>query len=211
MKIIFCDSESTGLISDYKVSTSEFEKFPCLAELAFSLVDHETKEVIESECHIIKPDGWEIPVEASNIHGITTERADAEGSPLREVLEKCQAMQSKADFFVAWNASFDGKLVRAACCRVGMSPDISKMPTIDPMHISTNYFKIPFPSGRKGNKFPKLTEAYLALFGKAMEGAHSAGTDVKGMIECFFELEKRKVICHSHYEEAIKIQRENKE
>ena len=37
---------------------------------------------------VVYPDGYDIPFSASKIHGITTEKAQQEGLPLKEVLEE---------------------------------------------------------------------------------------------------------------------------
>jgi DNA polymerase III epsilon subunit-like protein len=220
MKIFAFDTETCGIIKDYKASTSEFEKFPCIAQIGFALYDHEAGQCLESEEHIIKPNGWTIPEEVVKIHGISQEIAEEKGVDLKMVLERFYAMQLKADFLCAYNASFDGKIIRAACCRVGIEPNLTKGPTLDPMMLSTKYCNI---AGPRGPKWPKLTELYKILFDQELVGAHGALADVSGTMQCFFELEKRKVICASHYEEAIKkhkqiqeavqakIQRENKE
>lgn len=49
---------------------ADFEQFPHVVQLAWSLGDKE-------KSYIIKPDNYEIPPETTAIHGITTERAIA--------------------------------------------------------------------------------------------------------------------------------------
>lgn len=55
-----------------------------MVSLAFSLVRGD--EILGQNEYIIKPDGYEIPLEASNIHGITTEEAQAKGNDVQMVL-----------------------------------------------------------------------------------------------------------------------------
>lgn len=207
MIMLALDVESTGLIEDYKVSTSEYEKYPCLVEVAFFLIDTETRDILERKCYVIRPHGWEIPEETTAIHGISTEDAMERGVDLDIVLDEVWVMQQKAEMLLAWNGTYDSKLIRAGCCRVGMEPDLTKIPLIDPMHLSRAHFNIPNQPkngkpARKGSKLPKLTEAYEASFGEPMTGAHSADTDVQGMVEVFFDLLDQGVINNEHFEKA---------
>ena len=216
MILLALDVESTGLIQDRKVSTSEFEKYPRLVEVAFFLIDTDTREILEKECYVIEPNGWEIPDEAIAIHGISTEDALTRGIDLKVVLEKMKVMHDKAAALLAWNGTYDAKLIRAGCCSVGMEPDLTKIPLIDPMHLSRSHFNIPNQPkdgnpARKGSKLPKLTEAYELSFGEAMTGAHSAGADVQGMVDVFFDLLDQGVITDEHFKKAFAKNAEIKE
>ena len=82
--ILFFDTETTGL--PLWKEPSEDPRQPHLVELAALLVNPDTREMIAFMDVIIKPNGWTIPVDVSEIHGITTERALAEGIPEEEAL-----------------------------------------------------------------------------------------------------------------------------
>lgn len=75
----------------------------------------------------------------------------------------------------AWIRALDGKLL----CT---------------MQSSVNLCQIPYPSGRKGFKWPKLTELHRFLFERDFENAHTALGDVEATVDCFVELHKRKKI-----------------
>lgn len=62
------------------------------------------------------------------------------------------------------------------------------------MMSSTNFCKLPNPSGRKGYKWPKLTELYNVLFEEEMEDAHDAMGDVTALAKCFFALKDKGII-----------------
>jgi DNA polymerase-3 subunit epsilon len=69
-------------------------------------------------------DGEEIPEEAAAIHGISTEKARAEGRPLREVVEQVRAALEWAWQHgvpvVGHNVSYDLTVMAAECRRLGM-------------------------------------------------------------------------------------------
>lgn len=72
--VCFFDCETTGVPAKGLKWDADFEQFPHVVQLAWSLGDKE-------KSYIIKPDNYEIPPETIAIHGITTERAIAEGVP----------------------------------------------------------------------------------------------------------------------------------
>ena len=70
--ICFFDCETTGVPAKGLKWDADFNQFPHVVQLAWAFGDKERS-------FIIKPDNYEIPPETTAIHGITTERAIAEG------------------------------------------------------------------------------------------------------------------------------------
>ena len=85
MYLIF-DTETTGLPQNWKAPLTNFDNWPSLVQLAWQVHDIEGK-LMEAKNYIVKPEGFDIPYNASKIHGISTQRAEKEGMPLVEVLE----------------------------------------------------------------------------------------------------------------------------
>jgi DNA polymerase III epsilon subunit-like protein len=75
--LLFIDTETTGLP---KYSTTDpTEKWPRVVQLAWSLYDNDGNRESQ-ESYIIYPTDFTIPMDSARIHGITTERAKAEGT-----------------------------------------------------------------------------------------------------------------------------------
>ena len=188
--VLAFDTETTGL--PLWKEPSEHPDQPHMVQLAAKLFDPETREVRESIDVLIKPDGWVIPDEVIAVHGITNERAAAEGIPEVEAIQMLLSMAMQAKELVGHNVSFDKRIARIAIKRyIGSSePDAPEpeadafkaIPEFCTMWKSRPYTKLP------GNKLPKLTEAYQHFTGKPMEGAHSAGGDVEGCMTVYFAL-----------------------
>ena len=85
MYLIF-DTETTGLPQNWKAPLADFDNWPRLVQLTWQVHDVEGK-LIDVKNYIVKPEGFDIPFNASKIHGISTERAEKEGMPLSEVLD----------------------------------------------------------------------------------------------------------------------------
>ncbi|MBW2250486.1 MAG: 3'-5' exonuclease, partial [Deltaproteobacteria bacterium] len=81
---------------------------------------------IESDDFIIKPENFRIPVDASKVHGISTERAINEGEDLEKVLMTYNELAGQADYIVAHNISFDEKILGAELLRKGIKSDFGK-------------------------------------------------------------------------------------
>ena len=87
MTIVFFDTETTGLPRDYNAPSSKLDNWPRLVQLAWIVSDYEGN-VINSENHIIIPNGFEIPSRSAAIHGITTSIAKSKGEKLIDVIDK---------------------------------------------------------------------------------------------------------------------------
>jgi len=187
---LFFDTETTGLPKNYKAPVTDSENWPRMVQIAWQRYDV-NRELIENRVYIIKPEGYKIPLEASKVHGITTERAIAEGVELTFVLNQFRNAILISEFLIAHNISFDERIVGAEFVRKKIESIKKKIPRIDTMTSSTDYCAIP---SKSGFKWPNLTELHKKLFQKGFDGAHDALVDVQACADCFFELKKRKVI-----------------
>ena len=187
------DTETTGLPQNYRAPMTDSENWPRLVQLAWQLHDVDGKLISRGNM-IVKPDGFKIPFTSSKIHGITTERAEAEGSPLGEVIEQFNEDLARAKYVMGHNIEFDISIVGAELHRLGMSfEDLTGKGSIDSKLEATEYCAI--PGGRGGRfKWPTLTEVYKKLFGEGFGDAHDAAYDVDATASVFFELCKRGVI-----------------
>ncbi len=183
---LFFDTETTGLPKNWKAPVSDVNNWPRLVQLAFLLYDRAGNK-IEGGDFIIKPEGFTIPVDASNIHRITTERALLEGQSLSSVLLTFQDLISQSEVLVAHNMSFDEKIVGAEFLRAGMHNSIPAKNKICTMQSATNFCAI---SGPYGYKWPKLSELHNKLFHTDFEEAHNAAADINATAKCFWELKK---------------------
>ncbi len=191
MFLIF-DTETTGLPKNYKAPVSDSDNWPRMVQLAWQLHD-KTGKLISAKNYIVKPDGYDIPIGVSNIHGITTERAERDGHDLKFVLEELKNDLEKTTYNVGHNIEFDINVVGAEFYRLGIANDLASKKDIDTMKSSVDFCQI--PGGRGGGfKYPKLTDLHIKLFGKDFGDAHDAAYDVDATARCFFSLVQHRVI-----------------
>ena len=190
-KYLFFDTETTGIPKDYKAPCTNTDNWPRLIQLGWLLTDAEGRILSEGN-HIVRPDGFEIPKAASDVHGITTDFALENGKPLLDVIFAFGADLNQAECVIGHNLDYDLHIVGAEYVRLGYDYRIMfARPTLCTMQATIQYCNIP---GRFGPKWPKLMELYTKLFGQEFDGAHDAMADIVATKECFFELIRRGVV-----------------
>ena len=187
---LIVDCETSGLPTNWRAPVSDVANWPRAIQVAWALFDAQKARLLAS-ARIVRPEGFTIPADAVRVHGITTERARAEGRPISDVLGDLTAAAASAQVFVAHNASFDASVIGAEYLRLGLKPPFGAETMICTMRQSADYLRIPGPYGYK---WPTLDELHRALFGTGFSGAHDAAADVEACADCFFELVKRGVI-----------------
>lgn len=194
MIYLFFDTETTGLPKDYKAPSSDLENWSCrLVQLSW-LMEDENMQILSQGDFIIKPDGFEIPKESSDVHGITTEFALERGVDLKKAVYYFLGACRMADIIVGHNVSYDMHVVGAELIRTWGKDYIENLPTADTMLSSIELLKIP---GKYGYKYPKLMELYKHLFDCEFDDAHNSFADITATAKCFWELKSRGLIKES--------------
>lgn len=187
---LFFDTETTGVPRNYKAPVSDSINWPRLVQIGWIITDNEGCET-KSCNYTIRPEGFTIPAEAAKLHGISTEKALAEGVLLLGVLEEFLDDISKVQNIVGHNIEFDKNIVAAELYRNAMPYHFNQWKSYCTMHSSTNFCAI---RGPYGFKWPRLEELYKKLFGCMFDDAHNAFADITATKECFFEMKKRGII-----------------
>lgn len=184
---LFFDTETTGLPFDYEALIDKTDNWPRLVQIAWQIYD-EQKNLIEEEMFIVQPEGYRIPWEASDVHGITDEIAWQKGTDLETVLNKFQRACQLASILVAHNLNFDEKVLGCEYFRKQLEVPFEKMEKKCTMKSSVRVCKI--PRGLDSYKWPKLIELHEKFFNEGFANAHDALADVRACARCFWELRK---------------------
>jgi len=186
--LLFYDAETSGMV-DWK-NPSEGEQQPHIVELYAALHDPVSGECIHELHELVKPDGWVIPDDVIAIHGITNERAAAEGLPEADVLASFLDLHSSCAKRIGHNESFDARIMRIALKRYRNDEEAEAFkaaPAFCTMHATTDLCKVP-GKFRGKYKWPKLTEAYKHFFGEELADAHQAMADGRATARLYFHL-----------------------
>ncbi|PSR10765.1 MAG: DNA polymerase III subunit alpha [Candidatus Arcticimaribacter sp.] len=186
MYIIF-DTETTGLPKRWKAPLTDSENWPRCIQIAWQ-VHADSGELLSHEDYLIQPDGYTVPYDAEQIHGISTALAEQQGRPLAEVLALFSAALEQADYVGGHNVTFDLNIMGAEFLRLGDHNPLEQAQVIDTCTEETAQL-CQLPGGRGGKfKLPTLTELYIHLFGTGFGEAHNATADVEATTRCFLEL-----------------------
>lgn len=195
--ILFYDTETTGL-PDFK-APSDADHQPHIVQFAALLVDPVTRAERVAVSLMVKPDGWFIPAEVADIHGITTEMAEMCGIDERIVADLFLDLREQADIEVAHNIRFDRRIMRIAALRHSAitreviekyESDVERFCT---MSESTAIVNLPptekmLAAGFNRPKSPTLTECVRHFFGEDLADAHNALADVRACARVYFHL-----------------------
>lgn len=178
MAVLFFDTETSDL-PDYKSPPSPRQ--PHVVQLAAVLVDGSREEQLVT---LVQPDGWRIHPEARRVHGISEEKALAEGMSIAQAVARFDELLSAAGLVVAHNVRFDRLLMDSEYLRLGRQ---AKWPrTFCTMQECTSIVRI---MGNYGKfKWPTLEETYRHFFHKPPLNAHDALGDVTACREIFDKL-----------------------
>ena len=132
----------------------------------------ENGSIVDEASWLADP-GIEIPAGATAVHGVTTERARAEGRDAREVtgeiVTALGALLGAGIPVVAYNASFDLSMLRHEALRHGLEPIDAPRPIVDPLVIDKKV-----DTYRKGKRTLEIVAAH---YGVELTDAHDASAD----------------------------------
>lgn len=189
MSLIFgYDFETTGL--PLYNDPSDDPRQPHIVQAAGIIADTESREIISTLDLITKPDGWVIPDDVAEIHGVTQERAEKYGVPEEDVVRMMIEMWKTAGARVAHNERFDMRLMRIALKRMGNIHcwDDWKEQKGECTGLLAKPIMQMGRKGKYGYKMPKLSEAYSHFCGKELENAHSAMPDAMACLEVYWAI-----------------------
>lgn len=175
--ILGFDTETTGLPVWQTPSGGDDQ--PHMVQLAAGLFVPETKKMVQSIDVIIKPNGWEIPQEVSDIHGITYEYAMDVGVSEEVALDMFLELWNGRKR-IAFNTTFDNRIIRIATKRYRDEQTIDRW--------KDGSYECAMMKSRKimGGKNPKLEAAYKHFTGQTLEDAHSATPDMLACMEVYW-------------------------
>ena len=178
--VLAFDSETTGIPIWSEPSDSETQ--PHLVQLAAVLVDLDTGTHYGAMDVIIRPDGWTIPDDVLEIHGITTEHALEVGIPEETALAMFMAL-AEGRCVLGYNTPFDKRMIRIALKRYTEGEA-----QMDAWKDCESLCAMQAARKDMGVKSIKLTEAYRLYMGRELVGAHSAMADTLATIDVYREI-----------------------
>lgn len=149
-------------------------------------IDIETSRIVSAHVGVLDASGvlverqdWladpgiDIPPQATAVHGISTERARAEGMPaavvVAEIVDALRQLVSRGIPITIYNAPYDLSLLNREALRHGVPPLVAPSPIIDPLVIDKAVDRY-----RKGKR---TLEVAALHYGVDLTDAHDAAAD----------------------------------
>ena len=182
--VLFLDTETTGVPDRNAQWDKDFMDYPHVVQLAWIFKG-------KHESHLIIPEGYTIPEETTQVHGITTEMAIENGEPFVVVVEQFLEDCAEAGLICGHNIHFDTSIIKANIMReLGqeyynaneVEECLFKGKRIDTMRPTMKWVDARTSNGRL--KFPRLEELYSRCFPGESFPAHDALEDCKAVARC---------------------------
>ena len=185
VSLIF-DTETTGLPLSFNVSacplTLDNWNKCRMVQIAWRIYNTKN-ELIVSKCHIVKPDGFYIPILSTAIHKITTEAALEVGLPISKILTELftDIDAHDVDQVVAHNIKFDDNVILSEIYRAKDDYLISIWKSLK-KHCTMISNKSLF-----GGRWPKLHVLYEKVVGPVenVNKLHDAAEDCRLCAEIY--------------------------
>ncbi len=194
--ILFYDTETTGLPLFNEPSDDPAQ--PRICQLA-AMLTNDSGDPFSMMSVLIEPNGWRVPDDVAAIHGITTEKCEAGGVPIKLALQAFEYMALGARVDVGHNVSFDNRMLRIEWKKAGRGVFADRWreerTRFCTMRKATPVINLPptekmMASGRKGPKSPSLPECMRYFFDEDFtDQAHDALADVIACKRVYFQLQ----------------------
>lgn len=194
MKIVL-DTETTGIIRNWKNHLDVINIQPEVIELAYFILDSKDC-IVKKRNYYIKPMKMSISNKSQDIHGITREYLKDKGKNVKRVLKLLQHDIQDVTTIIGHNILFDIKMVEIECKRNSIHIDFGKLGKICTMKTGMYYTKMPIKNItsiglitlRSNYKYPKLGELYQQLYDTVPFYLHNAYMDIKYTYLCYIKL-----------------------
>ena len=183
---LFFHINAIGRPKKWNVPASDTYFWPRLLQIAWQQYN-DKGEIQTSEDFIIKPEGFDIPVETEQFTKISPDMAYKEGVPLEDVLKKFSKLIDETKYIVAHNTNLAANVVEAEFIRKDMSSRLMASELYSLMQEATYFCKIPAKGGRK-YKWPSLQEIHMRCYNSKFADGHDAKVAVQALANCFFFL-----------------------
>lgn len=136
MKVLFIDTETSGLPKNPKLSSKVLENWPRVLQVAWKInTDEDITNIY------ISPD-FDTPFKGVEIHKITREYATEHGRPIVDVLHELNRVLESVDAVCAHNIEFDVMVLLAEFHRYGIETTLSTKVMYDTMRVNGRWLSL---------------------------------------------------------------------
>lgn len=183
MKLLAFDVEATGITDRNRANDDPGQ--PHIIQIGGVLRCLEASRDEHLEI-LIRPDGWEVTTEITDLTGLTREDCVVRGLPIGTALTEFSAWVGRADMVAAFNYDFDRLMISIEEQRTAAPSCLDDKPSICVQALCRDVLRLPGWGGKY--KKPSLLEACKELLGRAPLKHHHALMDSIDCMEIYCRL-----------------------
>jgi len=182
--LLFVDTETTGLPSNWDKPYAAERNWPYVAQLAW-LVYTQEGELVKSENHYLRIPAGSMKPRALAIHGLTPAFLEEQGEDRAAIMQRFyQDLLTYHPLVVGHYMRLDFHMIGVELHRAGLPNALAELPTACTMKTSQRQAQV------VQRNFLRLGELHEQLFQEPMPRQHNAQTDAEATARCFFELRR---------------------
>nr|WP_230680324.1 3'-5' exonuclease [Pontibacter sp. 172403-2] len=183
--MLFIDTETTGIPRDWAAPYERDEDWPHSVQVAWAVYTKHG-QLVKTENHYVRNDGFIISESAEKIHGISNDFLEQHGENRKEIFECLAAdLRKYQPLVVGHFMQLDYHMAGVGFFRSGLENPLTELPTFCTMNASAAFLL------HSHQNYLRLGELYDRLFGQPLQNQHNALDDAQATARCFFELVRR--------------------
>ena len=182
--ILFVDTETSGLPTDWRKPYAEPGAWPHVAQIAW-LVYTAAGELVGTENHYIQPSDYDLTPASQRVHGLTLAFLREHGQGRHAVMQRLHDdLLRYKPLVVGHFLELDYHMMGVSFHRAGLSNPLPGLPTFCTMRLTERFWQ------PMRQQYLRLAELYQRQFGRPLLRQHDALADAEATAQCFFELER---------------------
>lgn len=183
MYLVF-DSSGATAPKSWKSDYTDVFNWPRMVHLSWIVLDEKLNPLKDYNC-VVKPEGFKFTEEVLKHCNIDDEDIESKAEDLKQILEVFNKDVQEAKYIFTHNETFNASVVGAEFLRKNMKNPLPYVDVFCLMREATWFCKL---KGKKGYKWPSLTELHAICFKQKYSPANNARADVIAATRCFKKL-----------------------
>lgn len=180
--VLFVDTETSGLPTDWRQPYAVAGNWPHIAQLAWVVYTRDGRRV-KTENHYLQIPAGVMSRASQRIHGLTPEFLQEHGEAAAPVMQLLHDdLLRYHPLVVGHFMELDFHMIGAGFYRVGLPNPLGELPTFCTMTTTARFVR------HTRQRYLPLGELYQRLFGRPLRRQHNAAVDAEATADCFFEL-----------------------
>ena len=183
MYLIF-DASGANAPKSWKADYTDVFNWPRMVHISWIVLDKDLNPIKDYNC-VVKPEGFKFTEDVLDHCKIDDEDIESKAEDLSEILKIFAKDIDEAQYIFTHNETFNASVVGAEFLRKSMKNPLPYNEVFCLMREATWFCKL---KGKRGYKWPSLTELHAICFKQKYSPVNNARADVIAATRCFKKL-----------------------